>query len=370
MKVPQFMPFVGEEEYKEIKKCFDSNWITEGPLAKEFSEKLCNIIGVKYGVFAPNGTMALVLALKALGIGPGDEVIVPDVTFFASATSVEFLGAKPVFVDVDENIQLNVEDCERVLSDKTKAIMPVHLFGFTPNMDDVINFAKKHDLLVVEDAAQALGIKWKGKGCGSFGDAAAFSFFADKTITTAEGGFVTTNNEDIYEKLLLLRNQGRRDRGTFVHPEIGYNFRMTDIQCAIGLAQLRKFNKLVLKKTLIHKAYTEHLSNIDDVEIYQPPKDVHPYIPFRVLLKTKEEKAADLMQYMRENDVEPRMFFYPLHLQPPFKKLISDSRYNRENFPVSENAYDNGVCLPSFISITAEQIGYVCNVIEAYYERV
>ena len=370
MKVPQFMPFVGEEEYKEIKKCFDSNWITEGPLAKEFNKKLCDIIGVKYGVFAPNGTMALVLALKALDIGPGDEVIVPDITFFASATSVEFLGAKPVFVDVGENIQINVEDCERVLSNRTKAIMPVHLFGFTPNMDDVLSFAEKHDLLVVEDAAQALGVKWKGKGCGSFGDIAAFSFFADKTITTAEGGFVATNDENTYERLLFLRNQGRRQSGTFIHPEIGYNFRMTDIQCAIGLAQLKRFDKIILKKTLIHKAYTEHLSNLDDVEIYQPSKNVDPYIPFRVLLKTKEEKASSLMQYMRENDVEPRMFFYPLHLQPPFKKLTNDSRYDGKNFPVSENVYNNGVCLPSFVSITIEQIEYVCDVIKSYYKKI
>ena len=185
MKVPQFMPFVGKEEYEAIKQCFDTNWITEGPLSKEFNEKLCKKIGVKYGVFAPNGTLALVLAMKAMGIGPGDEVIVPSVTFLASGTSVEFLGATPVFVDVCDNLQINVEDCDRVISKKTKAIMPVHLFGFTPNMDKVTKYAKRNNLLIIEDAAQAFGIKWKNKGCGSFGDTAAFSFFANKTLTTA-----------------------------------------------------------------------------------------------------------------------------------------------------------------------------------------
>ena len=312
MKVPQFMPHVGEEEYASIKQCFDANWITEGPLAKEFNEKLCERIGVKYGVCAPNGTMALILGLKALGVGPGDEVIVPDVTFFASATSVEFLGAKPVFVDVCEDLQINITDCERVLTEKTKAIMPVHLFGFTPNMDDVMDFAKQHELLVIEDSAQGFGIKWKGIGCGSFGDVAAFSFFADKTLTTAEGGFVTTNDEKIYEKLLYLRNQGRIDRGSFIHPEMGYNFRMTDIQCAIGLAQLEKFDGLVAKENKIHEKYTELLSDIDEVEVYQPPSEIDPFIPFRVIIKTKNDEAEALMAHMRENQVEPRMFFYPL----------------------------------------------------------
>jgi len=355
------------EEYEAIKQCFETNWITEGPLAKEFNQKLCEKIGVKYGVYAPNGTLALILGLKALGIGPGDEVIVPDVTFFASATSVEFLGAKPVFVDVCENLQINVEDCDRVLTEKTKAIMPVHLFGFTSNMDQVMAYARKHNLLVIEDAAQALGIKWKGKGCGSFGDVGCFSFFADKTLTTAEGGFVTTNNEEVYEKLLYLRNQGRRGRGTFVHPQVGYNFRMTDIQCAIGLAQMKKFDTLVEKKNFIHKKYTEAFSEFKHVDIYQPPEEVCPYIPFRVILKTKKDEAEDLMQHMRENDVEPRMFFYPLHLQPAFEYWKKDPRYNREHFPVAEKSYDNGICLPSFVNISEEQINYVCEVIKDFY---
>ena len=369
MKVPQFMPYVGEEEYRAIKQCFDTNWITEGPLAKEFNEKLCERIGVKYGVFAPNGTLALILGLKALGIGPGDEVIVPDVTFFASATSVEFLGAKPVFVDVEENLQINIEDCERVISEKTKAIMPVHLFGFTPNMDDVAAFAKHYNLLIMEDSAQGFGIKWKGQGCGSFGDAAAFSFFADKTLTTAEGGFVTTNSEEVHEKLLFLRNQGRRGRGTFVHPEIGYNFRMTDIQCAIGLAQLKKFDGLVEKKNLTHRRYTELLAGLDAVHVYQPPAEVDPFVPFRVILKTKNDEAEALMGYMRDHQVEPRMFFYPLHLQPAFECWSDDSRYDKKCFPVAEKSYKNGICLPSFVSITEEQIDYVCDVIEGFYEN-
>jgi len=369
VKVPQFMPFVGQEEYEAIKQCFDTNWITEGPLAAELNKKLCEKIGVKYGVYAPNGTMALILGLKAMGIGPGDEVIVPDVTFFASATSVEFLGATPVFVDVGENLQIDVADCQRVLTEKTKAIMPVHLFGFTANMDDVVKFANDNDLLIIEDAAQAFGIKWKGTGCGSFGDVGCFSFFADKTLTTAEGGFVTTNNEEIYEKLLFLRNQGRRGRGTFVHPQMGYNFRMTDIQCAIGLAQLKKFDTLVEKKDYIHKKYTDLLSDFEGVKVYQPVKEVDPFVPFRVIIETVWSKSAPLMDYMREKGVEPRMFFYPLHKQPAFQKWQSDERYADKNFSMSNKAYDHGICLPSFVAITDEQIEYVCEVIRNFYQE-
>ena len=362
------MPFVGAEEYEAIRQCFETNWITEGPLAEEFNQKLCDMIGVKYGAYAPNGTLALILGLKALGIGPGDEVIVPDVTFLASASSVEFLGAKPVFVDICDDLQIDIEDCARVLTENTKAIMPVHLFGFAANMDNVRGFAKKHDLSIIEDSAQGLGIKWKGKGCGSFGDVGCFSFFADKTLTTCEGGFVTTDNEEIYDDLLFLRNQGRRNRGSFIHPKIGYNFRLTDVQCAIGLAQLKKFDLLVEKKNIIHRRYTELFSDFEHVEIYQPPEEISPFIPFRVTLRTKNNEAAELMEHMRKNEVEPRMFFYPLHLQPAFESWTSDSRYKRKHFPVAEKSYKNGVCLPSFVAITEEQIKYTSKVIKDFYK--
>ena len=369
MKVPQFMPYIDMEEYEAIKHCFEINWITEGPKAKEFCQKLCDLIGVKYGVFAPNGTLSLYLALRAIGVGPGDEVIVPDFTFIASANAVEMTGARPVFVDVNaEDLQINVKDCERVLSDKTKAIMPVHLYGFTPDMTEVMQFAKDKNLLVLEDAAQALGIKWEGKGCGSFGDVASFSFFADKTLTTGEGGFVCTNDEAIYEKLLYLRNQGRIHRGTFVHPEIGYNFRMNDIQMAIGLTQMKKLPKIIELKQRNFNLYCELLGSCDEIELLKPRPEVSPYIPFRVVLRVKESDTSGLTDFMKENGIETRTFFYPLHLQPCFKdRWGDDPRHSREHFAVSEDAYARGVCLPSFAALTAEEITYVCHAIKTYY---
>jgi perosamine synthetase len=369
MKVPQFMPYVDMEEYEAIKSCFEINWITEGPKAKVFNQKLCDLIGVKYGVFAPNGTLALYLALKSIGIGPGDEVIVPNFTFIASANAVEMVGARPVFVDIDEDLQISTDDCKRVLSEKTKAIMPVHIYGFASDMTKVMKFAKENNLLIIEDAAQALAIKWDGRGCGSFGDVSTFSFFADKTLTTGEGGFVCTNDEKVYEKLLYLRNQGRIDRGSFIHPEIGYNFRMNDIQMAIGLTQLEKLPKIISLKQHNFNLYCELLKDCKSVEIIKPKPEVSPFIPFRVVLKVKEDNCQNLTSYMKENGIETRTFFYPLHLQPCFKMWSDDPRHEASNFPITIDSYEKGVCLPSFAALKKEEIEYVCNVIKRYYEE-
>jgi len=184
MNICQFKPFLGTEEYESIKSCFDNNWVTEGPKSKEFVKCLCNLMNVRYGVLAPNGTLALYLGLRAMGIEIGDEVIVPNFTFIASANAVEMCRAIPIFCDINDDLQININDCERLLTTKTKAIMPVHMYGMSSNMDDVCEFAKKHNLKIIEDSAQAIGIFWRNKHCGTFGDVGCFSFFADKTITT------------------------------------------------------------------------------------------------------------------------------------------------------------------------------------------
>ena len=370
MRVPQFMPYIGMEEYEAIRSCFEDNWITEGPKAAEFSTKLLDLIGSKYGVFAPNGTLSLYLALRAMGIGPGDEVIVPDFTFIASANAVEMAGARPVFVDVaHHDLQLRVEDCERVRTDKTKAIMPVHIYGFAMDMTEVVAYAKEHDLMIIEDAAQALSVKWDGQGCGSFGDTGSFSFFADKTLTTCEGGFVTTDDKDIYNKLLLLRNQGRLSRGSFTHPAIGYNFRINDVQAAIGLAQLKKLPEIIERKQRNYNLYREALAEVEQIELLAPAEKVEPYVPFRVILRTKDAPSKHLMGFMEMNGVEPRTFFHPLHLQPCFDIWADDERHARKHFEVSEHAYDHGVCLPSFAALTESQIQYVCDIVKEYYRK-
>ena len=364
MRVSQFEPFIGEEEYLAIKECFDTKWITEGPKSKQFAEKLCEMIGVKYGVFAPNGTLALYLALRSMGIGPGDEVLVPNFTFIASANAVEMVGATPVFVDIKlSTLQVDIESCKEHITTNTKAIMPVHIYGSAANMDEVVSFSRKHRLMVIEDAAQALGVKWAGKNCGTFGDVATFSFFADKTLTTGEGGFVVTNRKDIYDKLKFLRNQGRTERGSFIHPQIGYNFRLNDIQSSIGLAQLEKFEEIVKRKNHIFTTYKELLGDITGAHIVSPVPEVSPFIPFRVILMC-DKKSAPIMNFLERAEIETRTLFYPLHRQPCFESVLPhrpDSELKN-----SIKAYRHGLCLPSYPSLEREKIIYVCDKIKEF----
>ena len=376
MKVNQFQPFIGNDEYVAIKECFDTNWITEGPIAKRFSEKLCKLIECKYGVFAPNGTLSLYLGLKSIGIGPGDEVLVPDFTFIASANAIEMVGAKPIFVDIDrDTLHIDLDKCKDLITDNTKAIMPVHIYGTAVDMDSVMSFAKNHKLKVIEDAAQAIGVTWNDQHCGSFGDVASFSFFADKTITTGEGGFVCTNNIDTYNQLLYLRNQGRKDRGSFIHPEIGYNFRITDIQCAIGLTQLNKLDTIISNKQRILQQYKKHLNGIAGLKIMEPD-GLSNHIPFRVAI-IFDTTVTDIIDYLSSNDIETRTFFYPLHKQPCFTKIMysqyctqcietAGANCNMDCFKNSTYNYNHGLCMPSYPDLENSQIKYICNLIKTY----
>lgn len=371
MKIPQVCPWLGEEEAGAAGKAIRENWITEGPRTKEFSEKLNQLLGVKWGVFAPNGTLALALGLLALDIKAGDEVIIPDTTFIASANAVVLVGATPIFVDVNrENFQIDVNQCEELITPRTKAIMPVHLYGMSANMDAVMNFARKHNLKVIEDAAQAVGVKYNGKQAGTFGDVGCFSFFADKTITIGEGGYVVCNDEKVYEKLLYLRNQGRLDRGSFVHPAIGFNFRITDMQAAIGLVQLGKLNSIIERKLKILNWYKQKLESLNQVKFLTlEPKSTR--IPFRVVLFC--ENAHKLMEYFTEKEIQSRTFFYPLHQQPCFAYLskgkggnydLSDSKY-----PNAIYGYEHGICLPVFPTLAEEQVDYICQTIKDFYDK-
>jgi len=369
MKVPQFLPWIGAEEYAALGDCFSRNWITEGPQAQLFQEKLLTLMQAEYGVFAPNGTLAIYLALRALDIGPGDEVIVPDFTFIGSANAVEMTGARPVFCDVHAgHCQIDLASAAKCITPRTRAIMPVHIYGTVCAMDTVMDFARSHRLLVVEDAAQALGVHYQGQHAGTFGDVGIFSFFADKTITTAEGGFVVTNNPAIHEKLLFLRNQGRKERGTFIHPEIGYNFRMTDLQCAMGIVQLEKLPEIIRRKREIIGLYRQLLQQVPQVRFFAPPTHAE-WVPFRTPVFC--ERAHDLMAFLTSREVEPRTFFFPLHRQPAFRCLQDDPCYAHSledgHFPRTITAYDEGVCLPIFPTLSSEQIEYVCAVIREFY---
>jgi perosamine synthetase len=366
-RVIQYSSSIGAKEYESVRDCFDANWLTEGPKSKAFLEALRDLMKVKHACFAPNGTLALYLALRCARVGPGDEVIVPDFTFFGSAAAVEMTGAIPVFCDIDpQTLQATASHFERHITPKTRAIMPVHIYGAVCEMDTIVELARSRSILIVEDAAQAVGVHYRGRHAGTFGELGCFSFFADKTITTGEGGLIVTNDDALYETLLYRRNQGRIDRGSFIHPEIGYNFRITDMQAAVGLVQLSRLDELARNKCEILLHYRERLAGIPEIRMIDPPPG-SGHIPFRAAVYA--ERASELMKSLAAQGVEVRTFFYPLHLQPALAYLRSHLSASNEGFPGSIYAYENGLCLPLYSGMPTLDVEYVCDKIGEFYRK-
>lgn len=369
--VPQFETSVGPREAEAAAECIRSGWITEGPRCEEFIERVKKLAGVEYGVLAPNGTLALYLALKACGVGEGWGVVVPDMTFIATATAVLMTGATPLFADVNAYGQLSYTSARQMTAGYEPRVMslPAHLYGSASNEVPGDHCA---GLFAIEDACQALGIAYRGKPCGSLGKAAAFSFFADKTITTGEGGFVGTCEKDVYEHLRYLRNQGRVERGSFVHPKIGQNFRMTDIQAAVGLVQLDRMEEIVAKKRAIYSRYLDRLSTL--VAILAPaPGSTH--IPFRTVAFFDDARRAE--SFLRDRGIEPRSSFFPLHRQPCFQgtliypegHLMHHWQHEEENFPEAVRFWNHALCLPTWADMKTEDVELVCDVVTEYCEE-
>lgn len=353
-KVPQSEPFVGQEELDNLKKVIKEKWLTEGPFSREFLSIIKKFTGAEYAVLANNGTLALFLGMLSLGIKKGDEVIVPDFTFCASASSIAFTGAKPVFVDInDGNLNIDVEKIEKAITKKTKAIMPVHIYGQSADMDPIIKLAKKYNLRIIEDAAESYGVFYKGKHTGTIGDIGVISFFADKSATSGEGAVILTNNSDLYNRLRYIRNQGRLQSGSFIHPYLGMNFRMTDLQCAVGVAQLKKFKKIKKIRLEIYKTYKSLLKNVEGLS-FMKEADYSNFVPFRVVVRVKN--LEKLTRYLEDNKIQTRGVFYPLHKQPCFSYL----GYRADDFPITNNVYSEGICLPVFPGLKKSQIEYLC----------
>lgn len=352
--------FIDDQELEAINTCIDKRWLSEGPLVKKLGEKISTLTSAKFTTFAPNGTLALYLALLALDLPKGSEIIVPSFTFYASATSAIFAGLRPVFVDVDvETFNLLPEEVEKAITPNTKAIMAVHIYGQSCDIGPLKVLSEKHGLKLIEDAAQALGVTYNGTPVGAIGDIGIFSFFSDKIITTGEGAAVVTNDENLFQKLKLLRNQGRENSGTFIHPELGMNFRLTDLQGAIGCVQLDKFPKILEERLQKWAQYEKRLSPIPEIKLMKIPTYSN-LIPFRFPLKTK--RKVELMKVLEESGIATRSFFYPLHQQP---KLQSYSHLPCLN---SEKLYDEGICLPIHHHLSSLEIDLICNVIEKFYQ--
>lgn len=351
--IPIAEPSLGEEELKNVIEAVKSGWISsKGKFIEEFEEKLANICGRKYGVATSNGTVALHLALKALGIGKDDEVIVPDLTFVAVANTVTYCNAKPVFVDSHpEYWCIDPEKIEEKITLKTKAIIPVHLYGHPCDMDPIMKIAEEHNLYVIEDTAEAHGAEYKSKKVGSFGDISCFSFYGNKIITTGEGGMCLTNNEELAEKMRILRDHGMDPNKRYWYDVIGFNYRMTNLQAAVGVAQLKKWDRFVEKKREIAKFYSEGLKELEEEGLIT----LHPEMPWAkcvywmycILVEDKFGTSRDdLMKKLEVKGIETRPFFYPMHVMPPYK--------NNDIFPVAEAIARKGVNLPSSVGLKEE----------------
>jgi len=362
-KISQMMPYFDEDEIKELTSVIANKWVTEGPKSKEFVNKLLEFTGAKFGVLMPNGTLALYAALKVLGIKEGDEVLVPDFTFIASANAIYLTGAKPVFIDVNRtNFNIRPELCQKRITKKTKAIMPVHVYGQSADMGWITEVAKKNNLSVVEDAAQGLGVKYNGRHVGTLGSLGCLSFFADKTITTGEGGMVLTDDERLHEKLLYFRNQGRLKSGSFRHPYVGYNFRLTDLQCAVGLAQMRKFEFIKNRKLKNYRLYQRLLSDLKEVRFLNEFENSN-FVPFRVNVLV--ERLEALLDHLEKNAIQTRRFFYPLHRQPCYKMY----RCKDKDYTNSIYAYRHGLSLPVHLNLKENDINYICKAIKTFYGK-
>jgi perosamine synthetase len=361
-KITQVMPYIDASELELLKTSVEQKWLTEGPYSEKFIDYIKTFTKSKYAVLAPNGTLGLFLALLALDLPKDSEIIIPSFTFYASATAAIFAGLKPVFADVDENtFNIDVLKLETLITNKTSAIMPVHIYGHSANMSKIIELADKYNLKIIEDAAQGYGVTYKKNHVGTFGDISMISFFADKTITMGEGAVVLTQNETLYKKLKLLRNQGRFHSGTFIHQELGMNFRVTDMQAAVGFAQVNKFQNILNQKLKNYEAFKNGLADIGDLKFISIEKD-STFVPFRFFIKTRYK--IELMKFLENNGIQTRSFFYPMHLQPKLKQ------YCNYKIPITEKLYNQGICLPLHFYLKKDEIMYIINSIVKFFDKV
>ncbi len=370
--IPVNEPLLNGNEKKYLCECIDTGWISsEGPFIKQFEEQMAKKVGRKYGVAVCNGSAALDVAVGALKFDPGDEIIMPAFTIISCASAIVRNGCIPVLVDSDPiTWNMDVTQIESKITDKTKAIMVVHIYGLPVDMNPVLEIASKYNLKIIEDAAEMHGQTYNGKHCGSFGDISIFSFYPNKHVTTGEGGMALTDDPEIAERCRLIRNLYFKPERRYIHDELGQNYRMTNLQAALGVAQLERLDEFVNKKRRIGKLYTELLS---DIEEFQLPlvKAVYAdniYWVFGIVLNDSISIDADQMiKLLSSKGIGARTFFWPMHKQPVFEKM---GLFKSETYPVSERIANKGFYIPSGLALTEEQIVRVSSVLKEVIKEI
>ena len=361
MKIPIYQPSLTGNEKRYVNDCLDSNWISsKGKYVSEFEKKFGEFNQLKYASTVSNGTVALHLAMVALGIGPNDEVIVPTLTYIASVNSIAYTGATPVFVDsVNETWQIDPHDVKRKISPRTKAIIVVHLYGHPCDLDAIMAIAKDHNLFVIEDCAESFGSKYKGKYVGTFGHISTFSFFGNKTITTGEGGMVVTNDQTLYQRCVHFKGQGLAEHRQYWHDVIGFNYRMTNICAAIGLAQLEQADSFIAKKRQIADWYKCGLKDLPLVVHQEAADCLHTYWMVNIVLN--DESLRDPSRdHLANVGIETRPMFYPVHTMPMYSQ-----KFQRHS--VAEDLGWRGINLPSWPGLSEVDIKLICETIEEYF---
>ena len=354
--IPISQPSITQKEIDYVTDAVKSGWVSSlGTYVDKFEKMFSEYCDTKYALTTANGTVALHLALAALGINQEDEVIVPNFTFIATANAVKYLGAKVITVDIDEETYcISPKAIEKAITLKTKAIVPVHLYGQPANMDEINTIARNNNIFVIEDAAEAHGAEINGRKVGGLGEAGIFSFYGNKIITSGEGGMITTNNHILYEKMKYLRDQAMSSEKRYWHTEIGFNYRMTNLQAALAVAQLERIDKILDKKIEIFSWYQSHLKYIKSIKL-NPHLDNYKNVYWVIcieLLDFSENQRDNIMEKLKEHNIDSRPYFYPISEMP---------MYSRVNTPVTKLISRRGINLPSYYDITQDQVLYICN---------
>ena len=348
-RIPVAEPEIGEEELQNVMEAVKSGWVSsKGPFIEEFERSFASYINVEHGVATSNGTTALHLALATLGIGKGDKVLVPSLNFIAAANAITYTGANPIFVDSHpEYWCLDPSKIEEKIDNQTKAVIVVHLYGHPCNMDEIMALAEAYELHVIEDCAEAHGAEYKGAKVGSFGIISCFSFYGNKIITTGEGGMCLTNNEELANKMRVLRDHGMTPDKKYWHEIIGFNYRMTNLQAALGVAQLKKIDLLINKKRRIAITYKSLLQDLRAVTLApEMPWAKSVYWLYSVLVK--KARRDKVIEHLERQGIESRPFFYPQHFLPPYKR--------ESTLPIAEELSARGLNLPSGSRLSENQI--------------
>lgn len=361
-KIPVSEPNLTEQDFLEIKKVFNSSWISsKSPWVDKFEKEFARKVSkTKYAISVNSGTSALFLALKSLGVGEGDEVILPNFTMIATVNAVVWAGAKPVLIDCEsfDNFNFSMDDLKRAITPKTKVIMPVHVYGYSSEMDKLMKIAKEKNIYVIEDAAEAMGSTYKGKNLGSFGDLSCFSLYSNKIITTGNGGMVATNSKKLASIIRQIRFFDFNEKQHFKHNLLGYNLVLSGLQAALGVSQIRRFEKLLTKRIEIFGWYYKNLCKNKEIKFFLPDKKLKPNYWFPAIIFPNKKIKDRIINFLIKNKIETRVFFCPVSEQPLYRKM-----FNNKKFPKSKHFFERGLLLPSYYDLNKEEVNKISNLI-------